>query len=87
MSKKRTVKEYRQGSGTRGPVVRERKAYVADVTTKAEEDLTNLGEMEDQAKAEEETAEQDTAELAEGNVPGSLAGEKPPMGFSTGGID
>lgn len=84
---KRSIREYLNGPGTRGPVVREVTPQEVDVTDKAAEDLTNLGELEDEAKAEEETAEQDTAELAEGNIPGSLAGEKPPMSYSTGSID
>ena len=82
-----TLRKFLNGHGRRGPVVRERTPQVVDVEQKAEEDLSALGELEDEAKGEEETAEQDNAELAEGNVPGSIAGEKPPMGFSTGGID
>lgn len=87
---KRTRKEFEAGPGTRGPIVREVKPQVVPetpVADKAEEDLTQLGEMEAEAKAAEETAEQDFAEAAEGNPPGSVEGEASPMGFSTGGID
>lgn len=86
MSQK-SLRKFLNGPGRRGPVVRGRTPQVVDVEQKADEDLSALGEMEDEAKDEEVTAEQDNAELAEGNVPGSIAGERPPMGFSTGGID
>lgn len=85
---KRTMKEFRNNASTRGTHRGYGTPQVIPVADKAQEDLTQLGEMEDQAKAEQEDADRDTAEKAEGNIPpGSLGGEKSPMGFSTGGID
>ena len=87
---KRTLQEFKAGHGTRGPIVRERKPQVVeteDLVQKAEEDLTSLGEQEAEVLADEERAEQDFIEAAEGNPPGSMEGEASPMGFSTGGID
>jgi hypothetical protein len=86
---KRTLREFLNGPGK--PKVH--KGYgkpqivTPDVTTKAQEDLTQLVEMEAEAKAEQERADQDSAEAAEGNVPGSISAERPPMSFSGRGID
>jgi hypothetical protein len=84
---KRTLKEFRNGSGTR-PTHRgygKPQDVTPDVTIKAEEDLTSLAEKEAEAFAEAERLEQDSAEAAEGNVPGSIAGEAAPQGY--GAID
>jgi hypothetical protein len=85
---KRTLKEFRTSASTRGTYRGYGTPQVIPVVDKAQEDLTQLGELEDQANAEQEDADRDTAEKAEGNIPrGSIGGEKPPMGFSTGGVD
>lgn len=87
MSKRRTLKEYLSGPSTREAHRGYGKPQIVSVEEKAQEDLTQLGELEDAAKAEQEQADQDSAEAAEGNPLGSIDGESPPMSFSSGTID
>jgi hypothetical protein len=90
-NEKRTLREFKDGPGTRGPIVRETTPQVIpdgsegpgrpDVVDLAEENLTDLGEQEAAAEAENESAEQDSAEAAEQPLPGSISGECPPAGY------
>lgn len=99
MTDKRSLRDYLNGPGTRGPVVRERKNQVpagdegpgredSDVVTAAEENLTALGEQEAAAESENETADLDSVNVRPpAPVDPRFPDEAAPVSHSGGSID